>query len=92
MLKNRQALEHLYHVFIDFKKTFNRVWHAALWATMKKYNINANRIQPLSYHVPFCQTDYKKCFFCPDTVTDWYNLPKDEATAPIFKPFQSCSS
>ena len=32
----------LYHVFIDFMKAFDRVWHAALWATMKKYNINAN--------------------------------------------------
>ena len=38
-LKHQQDL---YHVFIDFKKVFNRVWHAALWATMKKYNINAN--------------------------------------------------
>ena len=27
----------LYHVFIDFKKAFDRVWHAALWATTKKY-------------------------------------------------------
>ena len=25
------------NVFIDFKKAFDRVWHAALWATMKKY-------------------------------------------------------
>ena len=35
----------LYHVFIDFKKAFDRVWHAALWATMKKYNISTNLIQ-----------------------------------------------
>ena len=34
----------LYYVYIVFKKTFDRVWHAALWATMKKYNISANRI------------------------------------------------
>ena len=34
-----------YHVFIDFKKAFDRVWHAALWATMKKYNISTNLIQ-----------------------------------------------
>ena len=34
----------LYHVFIDFKKAFDRVWHAALWATMK-YNISTNLIQ-----------------------------------------------
>ena len=30
----------LYHVFIDFKKVFDRVWLEALWATMKKYNIS----------------------------------------------------
>ena len=24
---------------------FDRVWHAALWATMKKYNISTNLIQ-----------------------------------------------
>ena len=34
----------LYHVFIDFKKAFDRVWYAALRATMKKY-ISANLIQ-----------------------------------------------
>ena len=40
----------LYHVFIDFKKAFDRVWHAALWETMRKYNISANlvpRVQQL---------------------------------------------
>ena len=26
-------------------KTFDRVWHAVLWATMKKYNISANLIR-----------------------------------------------
>ena len=35
----------LYHVFIDFKKAFGRVWHAALWATMKKHNVSATIIQ-----------------------------------------------
>ena len=34
----------LYHAFIDFKKAFDGVWHAALWATMKKY-ISKNLIQ-----------------------------------------------
>ena len=33
-LKHQQDF---YHVFIDFK-IFHKVWHAALWATMKKYN------------------------------------------------------
>ena len=37
--------QHLYHVFIDFKKAFDRVWHAALWTTMKNYNNNQRSIQ-----------------------------------------------
>ena len=37
--------EDIYHVFIDFKKAFDWVWHAALWATMKKYNISTNLIR-----------------------------------------------
>ena len=35
----------VYNVFIDFKKAFDRVWHAALWATMKKNKISTNLIQ-----------------------------------------------
>ena len=35
-----QHQQDLYHFFIDFKKAFDRVWHAALWANMKKYNIS----------------------------------------------------
>ena len=31
-----------YHVFRDFKKAFDHVWHAALWTTMNKYNISYN--------------------------------------------------
>ena len=41
-LKHQQDL---YHVFIDFQKAFDRIWHAALWATMKKYNISTNLIR-----------------------------------------------
>ena len=43
--KYLQHQQDRYHVFIDFKKAFNRVWHAALWATMKKYNIGTNLIR-----------------------------------------------
>ena len=43
--KYLQHQQDLYHVFIDFKKAFNWVWHAALWVTMKKNNISANLIQ-----------------------------------------------
>ena len=43
--KYLQHQQDLYHVFIDFKKASNRVWHAALWATIKKYNISTYLIQ-----------------------------------------------
>ena len=44
-MKNLSSTSKTYHVFIDFKKAFDRVWHVALWATMKKYNISTNLIQ-----------------------------------------------
>ena len=43
--KYLQHHQDLYHVIIDFKKAFDRVWHAALWATVKKYNFSTNLIQ-----------------------------------------------
>ena len=43
--KYLQNQQDLYHVFIEFKKAFDRVWHAALWATMRHFNINTNLIR-----------------------------------------------
>ena len=43
--KYLQHQQDLYHVFIDSKKAFDGVWHPALWATIKKYNISTNLIQ-----------------------------------------------
>ena len=40
-----QHQQDLFHVFVVFKKAFDRVRHAALWSTMKLYNINANLIK-----------------------------------------------
>ena len=45
--KYLQHQQNLYHVFIDFKKVFDRVWHEALWTTMRKYNINASIIRAI---------------------------------------------
>ena len=42
--KYLQHQQNVYHVFVVFKKTFDRVWHAALWAPMKKYYISTNLI------------------------------------------------
>ena len=40
-----QHQQDLFHVFVDFKKAFDRVWHAALWSTMKLYSIIANLLK-----------------------------------------------
>ena len=42
--KYLQHQQNHYHVFIDFKKAFDRVWHEALWASMRTYNINSSII------------------------------------------------
>ena len=36
-----------YHVFVDFKKAFDRVWYAALRTTMRLYSINDNLIRTI---------------------------------------------
>ena len=33
----------------DFKKAFDGVWHAVLWATMKKYNVSADLIRVIKH-------------------------------------------
>ena len=43
--KHPQHQQDLHHVFVDFKKALDRVWHAVLWATMKKYNISVNFVR-----------------------------------------------
>ena len=48
--KYLQQQQDLYHVFKDFKKAFDRVWHAPLWAIMQKYNVNANLIRVIKHH------------------------------------------
>ena len=42
--KYLQHQQNLYHVFIDFKKAFDRVWHASLWPILRQYNIGNNLI------------------------------------------------
>ena len=64
-LQHQQDLD---HVFIDFKKAFDRVWHAALWATMKHFNINANLIRMI-------QNLYEKAtsaVYLNNSIGDWF--------------------
>ena len=45
--KYAQHNKPLYRVFIDFKKSFDRVWHKALWLAMKRFNINLKLIESI---------------------------------------------
>ena len=45
--KHLQHQRNIYNVFIDFKRAFDRVWHEALWATMKKFNISGKLIETI---------------------------------------------
>ena len=45
--KHLQHQRKFYHVFVDFKKAFDRVWHEALWTTMKKFNIGQKLINTI---------------------------------------------
>ena len=49
ILKPHQHQQILYHVFKDFKKALDRVWYAALWATMPNYNINASLVRAIEH-------------------------------------------
>ena len=45
--KYLQHQQNLHHVFIDFKKVFDRVGHAAFWATVRRYNIYSNLVRTI---------------------------------------------
>lgn len=36
-------------MFVDFKKAFDRVWHAAYWATMRKCKISPNIVRVIQH-------------------------------------------
>ena len=66
--KYLQHQQDLYHVFIDFKKAFDRVWHAAFWATMKKYNISASLIRVIKH----LDDKATSAVFFNDNTGDWF--------------------
>ena len=66
--KYLQHQQNLYHVFIDFQKASDRVWHAALWATKKKHNVSANLI-------PVIKSLYNKAtsaVLFSNSIGDWF--------------------
>ena len=66
--KYSEHQQDLYHVFIDFKKAFDRVWHEALWATMKLYNINANLIHVIEE----LYKNASSAVYFSNTIGEWF--------------------
>ena len=66
--KYLQHQQSLYHVFVDFKKAFDRVWHAALWATMRLYNINDNLNR--TTRMPLQQGD--RAVYHDNNIGEWF--------------------
>ena len=77
--KYNQHQQDIFHVFIDFKKAFDRVWHKALWATMKLYNMGQKLI-------PTIEQLYSKvnsAVFAQGKVGDWFQTSVGVRRLPI---------
>ena len=59
----------LYHLFIDFKKAFDRVWHAALWDTLRMYKIDPQ----LVFIVKNLYEDATSAVIHNGNIGDWFN-------------------
>ena len=67
--KYSQHQQDIFHVFIDFKKAFDRVWHGALWATMKKYNMGKRLIETIRQ----LYTKASSAVLVQGTVGEWFH-------------------
>lgn len=61
----RRHQQHLSHVFVDFKKAFDRV---VLWATMRLYNIGAN----LSRDIERMNAKATSVVYFSNNIGDWF--------------------
>ena len=66
--KYAQHQQELYHVFVDLKKTFDRVWHIAPWATMQHYNINSK----LTEMIRSLYDKATSAVFFNNNIGDWF--------------------
>ncbi|GFO47197.1 endonuclease-reverse transcriptase [Plakobranchus ocellatus] len=82
MEKYLQHQQELHHVFIDFKNAFGRVWHEALWSTMRKYNINSNFISVIEnlYNAATSAVFYN------NNIRDWFRTTVGVRQGCLFSP------
>ena len=60
--------QYLYHIFIEFNKAFDRVWHKALWATMKNYNIDHDILRAIKG----LYNNSTSAVYKDGTIGDWF--------------------
>ncbi|GFN94160.1 LINE-1 retrotransposable element orf2 protein [Plakobranchus ocellatus] len=77
MEKYLQHQQDLHHVFIDFKKAFDRVWHETLWSTMRKYNINS---------IENLYNKATSAVFCYNNIGDWFRTTVGVRQGCLFSP------
>ena len=62
--KYSQRQQDSYHIFIDIKKAFDRVWIDTLWATMNRYHMNQKLINT---------SNSCSAVLVQDTMGDWFH-------------------
>ena len=50
--RHPQHRRNLFHNFVDFKKVFDRVWHAGLWQVFRSFNIEEGLVQVIQAVCP----------------------------------------
>ena len=65
-----QHQQNLYHIFVDFKKAFDRVWHTALWAILRAYNINTNLINVIQQLYDRASS----AVYLNSSIGDWFRM------------------
>ena len=74
--------QYLYHIFIDFKKAFDRVWHKALWATMKNYNIDHDILRAIKG----LYNNSTSAVYKDGTIGDWFKTTIDVRQGCLLSP------
>eukprot|EP00794_Sanderia_malayensis_P019589 gene19589-biopygen14545 len=66
--KSRNHKRVICHNFIDFKKAFDRVWHEALWHTLRKHNIGEH----ITRIIKSLYEDAKTKVMTGEKFSDWF--------------------
>ena len=67
---------------MDFKKAFDRVWHVALWATMRKYNISVNLVRAIEHLYDLATS----AVLMSGTLLNGFAPPLESAMAAFYHP------